>query len=74
MPVCHRPRVAGETKYGFGITKRALPGLVDLFAVRWMSRRRRPILCEEIGCTEEPPLMTIAERPSSRTDAARSGA
>ena len=27
MPVNHRPRLAGETKYGFGITKRALPGL-----------------------------------------------
>lgn len=41
MPVAHRPRHAGTPKYGMGITKRALPGLVDLFAVRWMSRRRR---------------------------------
>lgn len=42
MRVSHRPRVAGETKYGFGITQRALPGLHDLFAVRWMKSRRRP--------------------------------
>lgn len=41
LPVAHRPRHAGEPKYGMGITKRALPGLVDLFAVRWMSKRRR---------------------------------
>ncbi|MCX5688485.1 MAG: glycosyltransferase family 2 protein, partial [Planctomycetota bacterium] len=43
MPVKHRPRVAGETKYGFGIVQRALPGLLDLLAVRWMKRRRRPV-------------------------------
>lgn len=41
MPVKHRPRVAGETKYGFGIVQRALPGLVDLFVVRYMHNRRR---------------------------------
>ncbi|HZW05779.1 MAG TPA: glycosyltransferase [Phycisphaerales bacterium] len=41
-PVHHRARVAGETKYGFGIWQRALPGLIDCFAVRWMSARRRP--------------------------------
>ncbi len=43
MRVSHRPRVAGETKYGFGIIQRALPGLVDLFAVRYMHKRRRPV-------------------------------
>lgn len=42
QPVNHRPRVAGETKYGMGITKRAIPGLIDCFAVRWMNKRRRP--------------------------------
>lgn len=41
LPVSHRPRHAGEPKYGLGITQRALPGLVDCFAVRWMSSRRR---------------------------------
>lgn len=42
MPVKHRPRTAGETKYGFGILQRALPGLRDLLAVSWMRDRRRP--------------------------------
>lgn len=49
MPVNHRPRVAGQTKYGLGITKRAIPGLIDLFAVRYMRSRRRPVAAEEIG-------------------------
>lgn len=41
MRVNHRPRHAGETKYGMGIIQRALPGLIDLFAVRYMRNRRR---------------------------------
>lgn len=49
MPVKHRPRTAGETKYGMGIVQRALPGLRDLFAVRWMRNRRRPVTSEEVG-------------------------
>lgn len=48
MPVTHRPRVAGETKYGMGIVQRALPGLRDLFAVRWMRSRRRPTTSEDV--------------------------
>lgn len=39
-PVNHRPRIAGEAKYG--IWNRALPGLIDCFAMRWMRNRRRP--------------------------------
>jgi dolichol-phosphate mannosyltransferase len=39
FPVAHRPRVSGEPKYG--IRNRALPGLRDLFAVRWMRTRLR---------------------------------
>ncbi len=49
MPVKHRAREAGTTKYGLGITKRALPGLRDLFAVRWMRARRRPVESVEVG-------------------------
>ncbi len=41
MRVNHRPRVAGETKYGMGIVQRAIPGLIDLLAVRYMRTRRR---------------------------------
>jgi glycosyltransferase involved in cell wall biosynthesis len=40
-PVNHRPRHAGVPKYGAGITKRAIPGLIDCIAVRWMRARRR---------------------------------
>jgi len=43
MPVSHRHRHAGTPKYGMGITKRALPGLIDLFAVRYMRNRRKPV-------------------------------
>jgi dolichol-phosphate mannosyltransferase len=49
MPVRHRPRSAGTTKYGLGITKRAIPGLIDLLAVRYMRNRRRSVECEEVG-------------------------
>jgi dolichol-phosphate mannosyltransferase len=48
MPVNHRPRAAGTTKYGMGIAQRALPGLIDCFAVRYMRKRRRCIDCSEI--------------------------
>lgn len=46
--VNHRPRTAGEAKYG--IWNRAIPGLIDCFAVRWMRNRRRPVTACE--CTE----------------------
>jgi dolichol-phosphate mannosyltransferase len=37
MPVNHRPRKFGTSKYG--AMNRAIRGLVDCFAVRWMSKR-----------------------------------
>ena len=49
LPVNHRTRHAGETKYGAGISKRAIPGLIDCFAVRYMRNRRRPVVAGEIG-------------------------
>jgi len=52
MEVSHRPRTAGETKYGMGVASRAIPGLVDCFAVRYMGRRRRPVCCEMIEAQE----------------------
>lgn len=48
MNVNHRPRTAGETKYGMGISKRAIPGFLDLLAVRWMRARRRPVASAEV--------------------------
>ena len=41
MPVRHRPRGAGVPKYGMGVFTRALPGLFDCLAVRWMIKRHR---------------------------------
>lgn len=64
MRVNHRPRAAGETKYGMGITKRAIPGLVDLFAVRYMRNRRRNTEHAEImaGRAGEPARPAVAVR------------
>ena len=38
MPVNHRPRVHGVSKYGFG--NRAWRATMDMFGVRWLNRRR----------------------------------
>jgi dolichol-phosphate mannosyltransferase len=38
MPVHHRPRVAGVSKYGFG--NRAWKATCDMFAVRWLLSRQ----------------------------------
>lgn len=52
MPVSHRPRIAGVAKYG--IWNRALPGLIDCFAMRWMRKRRRPVASEEMSGAAVP--------------------
>ncbi len=57
MPVHHRPRHAGRTKYG--IANRAWPALLDCLAVRWMRRRRRDIRFDEV----ERPRSHIAATP-----------
>lgn len=38
VPVNHRQRLAGDSKYG--VWNRAFRALIDLFAVRWMKKRR----------------------------------
>src|SRR5438045_4453904 len=38
VPVNHRPRRFGQTKYGFG--SRALRATIDMFGVRWLLSRR----------------------------------
>jgi dolichol-phosphate mannosyltransferase len=38
LPVSHRPRQAGQSKYGIG--NRLWVGIVDLFGVRWLIRRQ----------------------------------
>lgn len=47
MRVNHRERAAGTTKYGAGL-KRAIPGLIDCLAVRYMRNRRRPVDFQEV--------------------------
>ncbi len=44
VPVHHRPRMRGTSKYGN--LKRGIQGLYDVMVVRWMIRRRLKI---EIG-------------------------
>lgn len=63
MRVNHRPRTAGQTKYGMGITKRAIPGLIDLFAVRYMRNRRRNV--DSFEATSSPAdANSTPERPA----------
>jgi dolichol-phosphate mannosyltransferase len=52
IPVNHRPRTAGVSKYGFG--NRALKATMDMFAVRWMLSRQIKIRVrrETLGTTE----------------------
>jgi len=58
MPVNHRARIAGETKYGFGIVQRGIPGLIDCFAVRYMHNRRRPTACSELRAAATEPVQS----------------
>ncbi|MDR1947379.1 MAG: glycosyltransferase family 2 protein [Desulfovibrio sp.] len=47
VPVSHRPRRSGRSKYG--IWDRALSGLYDLLAVRWMQKRKLRFRIRERG-------------------------
>jgi dolichol-phosphate mannosyltransferase len=40
VPVRHRPRVRGQSKYG--VNNRLWVGIVDLFGVRWLIKRNPP--------------------------------
>ena len=52
VPVRHRPRLKGTTKYG--IHNRLWKGLLDAFAVRWMQWRQiRYIITEQAGMSQE---------------------
>lgn len=63
--VNHRPRHAGETKYGLGITKRAIPGLIDLFAVRYFRSRRRSVAAMDVppSNASTPPVKVVEVKP-----------
>ena len=48
LPVSHRPRVAGVSKYG--VWNRLGRGIYDLLAISWYQRRRyRPVDVRELG-------------------------
>ena len=67
MRVNHRPRTAGETKYGMGIVQRAIPGLIDLLAVRYMRSRRRPTDHSEIGSPRTSASVEVRVGKSSQS-------
>lgn len=66
VPVRHRPRTAGRSKYG--VWNRLGRGLLDLVGVAWYLRRRlRPVAYEEAGRAGEesrpaPPQPPVGER------------
>ena len=45
VPVSHRPRIHGRSKYG--VSNRLWAGLVDLAGVAWLARRNRRIPATE---------------------------
>ena len=51
VPVRHRPRLRGYTKYGIG--NRLWVGIVDLFGVAWLMRRSHPVTINEIMTEKE---------------------
>lgn len=50
VPVNHRPRPAGRSKYGIG--NRLWVGLVDLAGVAWLARRNRRTVWHEVARSE----------------------
>ena len=52
IPVNHRPRSAGRSKYG--INNRLWSGLRDCFGVRWLRTRHRPWKVQEQGGIDAP--------------------
>ncbi len=52
IPVSHRPRIHGRSKYG--ILDRLFVGLEDVFAVRWMQRRALRYRVEELSGPASP--------------------
>lgn len=53
VPVNHRPRTAGRSKYG--VANRLWVGIIDLFGTRWLLRRRfRMTAVERLSLGEDP--------------------
>jgi glycosyltransferase involved in cell wall biosynthesis len=68
VPVAHRPRRHGASKYG--IRNRLGAGLVDLFAVRWMQSRALRYEAREVGA---PPAAELGSVPHEAVLGATSG-
>ncbi|MBL8224040.1 MAG: glycosyltransferase family 2 protein [Chromatiales bacterium] len=68
VPVNHRPRHAGRSKYGIG--NRLWVGLVDLVGVAWLARRNRRTAWREVLRSEPvavgpPDRGTLAAQPAA---------
>jgi dolichol-phosphate mannosyltransferase len=72
LPVSHRPRPTGVSKYG--IWDRLGRGIVDLFAMAWYQRRRiRPVPFEHspsVFSSAAPRVVATGDAPSAPTPAA----
>ena len=67
IPVNHRPRRAGVSKYG--VWNRLGRGLSDLFAMAWYQKRRlRPIECVELPAPAPPGTSEIHRRRTEQTE------
>jgi len=53
VPVSHRPRFSGHSKYRIGPFSRGVCGFLDLLAVRWMMWRQRSIVPDGNSRTTE---------------------
>jgi len=67
-PVHHRPRVAGRSKYGIG--NRAIPGLLDCLALKWLTRRPQPLSARALA---SPAVDAHAMQATRRPDEACAG-
>jgi dolichol-phosphate mannosyltransferase len=57
VPINHRPRRAGKSKYAIG--RRAIIGLYDLFGVRWLMFRRNSWPKGNVVCAESVPDRSV---------------
>jgi len=63
VPVSHRPRRAGVSKYG--LLDRLVVGITDLFGVWWLQRRAiRPQLLDEPATDAEAGAVETIARPA----------
>jgi glycosyltransferase involved in cell wall biosynthesis len=67
LPVAHRPRRHGRSKYG--IRDRLFVGIVDVFAVRWMQSRRLDYVARELPALRQSPASEARRSDGSRPPA-----